>query len=354
MSELIAKSDNSKYKKMRKAFLWTGVTILIGELVFGAILILTGGWSIEVGRAQLTFFLLGVYLFVGVNNFVRIEKGDNVTRGLAWMSLGFNLVALLFGILLLWEVIPVVEYVDKTLSGYLGRNYTFQAAVPSIYSKMALVVLSLGTAGFWISNVLSIRETVKPVKPLKITAVICEIYCSGFAIVMTMIGFENLSDYENLLKWSQLSGLAALAFIITALAALIISRTNHAKNDNDGVLMQDDKEIQTTIQEMVEREVQERLKTELEKANNEIVPPLQSDDMPPIVRREEKGTVVQTNTSVADSRTNGNVFLDDQTSVQTDESLTQINEPTTQSNESSIRDDGTSVQANEPNNSTQE
>ena len=317
MSELIAKSDNSKYKKIRKAFLWTGVTILIGELVLGAILILTGGWSVGVGRAQFTFFLLGVYLFVGVNNFVRIEKGDSVTRGLAWMSLGSNLVALLFGILLLWEVIPFVEYVDKTLSGYLGGNHTFQAAVPSIYSKMALVVLSLGMAGFWISNVLSIRETVKPVKPLKITAVICEIYCSGFVIVMTMIGFENLSYDENLLKWSQLSGLAALAFIITALAALIISRTNHVKNDNDGVLMQNDKEIQTTIQEMVEKEVQERLKTELGKTNNETVPPLQSNDMPPIVRREEKDAVVQ-------------------------------------SNESSVRDDGTSVQANEPNNSTQE
>lgn len=317
MSELIAKSDNSKYKKMRKAFLWTGVTILIGELVLGAILILTGGWNVGVGRAQFTFFLLGVYLFVGVNNFVRIEKGDSVTRGLAWMSLGSNLVALLFGILLLWEVIPFVEYVDKTLSGYLGGNHTFQAAVPSIYSKMALVVLSLGMAGFWISNVLSIRETVKPVRPLKITAVICEIYCSGFVIVMTMIGFENLSYDENLLKWSQLSGLAALAFIITALAALIISRTNHVKNDSDGVLMQNDKEIQTTIQEMVEKEVQERLKTELGKTNNETVPPLQSNDMPPIVRREEKDAVVQ-------------------------------------SNESSVRDDGASVQANESNNSTQE
>jgi hypothetical protein len=257
-----------------------------------------------------------VYLFVGVNNFVRIEKGDSVTRGLAWMSLGSNLVALLFGILLLWEVIPFVEYVDRTLSGYLGGNHTFQAAVPSVYSKMALVVLSLGMAGFWISNVLSIRETVKPVKPLKITAVICEIYCSGFAIVMTMIGFGNLSYDENLLKWSQLSGLAALAFIITALAALIISRTNRTKNDNDGVLTQNDKETQTTIQEMVEKEVQERLKAELEKVNNEKVPPLRSDDMPPIVRQEEKDTVVQTN--------------------------------------SSVRDDDTSVQANEPNNSTQE
>jgi hypothetical protein len=171
-------------------------------------------------------------------------------------------------------------------------------------------------AGFWISNVLSIRETVKPVKPLKITAVICEIYCSGFAIVMTLIGFGNLSYDENLLKWSQLSGLAALAFIITALAALIISRTNRTKNDNDGVLTQNDKETQTTIQEMVEKEVQERLKAELEKVNNEKVPPLRSDDMPPIVRQEEKDTVVQTN--------------------------------------SSVRDDDTSVQANEPNNSTQE
>ena len=284
MSNTIEK-NNSKYNQVKKTFLWSAVVILIGELIVGAIMILTGAWNVMIGKIQLTFLLLGVFLFVGVNNFVRIEKGTSLVRGLAWISLISNLIWLVLGSLIIWEVLPVVEMVSKNVANYYGVSRSTTIAVMSVFSKIALVAAGLGAAGFWTSNVLAIRETVKPVKPLKITAAICELYCSGFEILIVLIGFENINYDENLLRWTQLSGLAGFAFVITALAALIISRSNREKDSTESSI-RDDKQMQATIQEMVEKEVQERMKAEREKAEKKDLPPLQAEDMPPVVKRD--------------------------------------------------------------------
>lgn len=281
------KDNNSKYSQIKKSFLWSAVIILIGELLVGAIMILTGGWNTMIGKMQLTFLLLGLFLFIGVNNFIRIEKGTSTVRGLAWLSLISNLVWLVFGTLIIWEVVPSVEIFTRRVPTFYGGDRTSAIYAMSFFSKLTMVAAGLGAAGFWVSNVLSIRETVKPVKPLKITAVICELYCSGFEILMVLIGFENISYDDNLLRWTQLSGLAGLAFVITALAALIISRANREKGDKVDSI-QDDKQIQATIQEMVEKEVQERMKAERKKAEIEAAPPLQAEDMPPMVRRDNE------------------------------------------------------------------
>lgn len=281
------KDNNSKYSQIKKSFLWSAVVILIGELVVGAIMILTGEWNTMIGKLQLTFLLLGIFLFIGVNNFIRIEKGTSTVRGLAWLSLISNLVWLVFGTLIIWEVVPSVEIFTRRVPTFYGGDRTSAIYAMSFFSKLTMVAAGLGAAGFWVSNVLSIRETVKPVKPLKITAVICELYCSGFEILMVLIGFENISYDDNLLRWTQLSGLAGLAFVITALAALIISRANREKGDKVNSI-QDDKQIQATIQEMVEKEVQERMKAERKKAEIEAAPPLQAEDMPPMVRRDNE------------------------------------------------------------------
>ena len=261
--------------------------ILIGEVIVGAIMILTGAWNVMIGKIQLTFLLLGVFLFVGVNNFIRIEKGTSLVKGLAWISLISNLIWLALGSLIIWEVVPAIDTVSTSAFNRYGASYNTSMTVMSVFLKLALAAAGLGAAGFWTSNVLSIRETVKPVKPLKITAVICELYCSGFEILIVLIGFENINYDENLLRWTQLSGLAGLAFVITALAALIISRSNREK-DNIGGSIQDDRQMQATIQEMVEKEVQERMKAEHEKAERDAMPPLQTEDMPPAVRRDDE------------------------------------------------------------------
>ena len=256
------------FKKLKKTFLWVAVCILIGELAFGAIVILTDVWNIHIGKIQLTLLMLAVFLFVGVNNLFRIEYGKQSVRNFAWLSLGANAVGLLIGVLLVWEALPTVEYVRKTVPSYYGLSVDREIAVMSVFVKLALVALSLGAAGFWTSNVLSIRETVKPVKPLKVTAVVCEIYTCAYAIILTLIGYENLNYNSDLLRWSQLSGLAGFAFVVTALAAWIISRTTGKKQ--------------------IAKAVRERLAAEKEKERVAALPPLQSDDMPPTVARDNE------------------------------------------------------------------
>ena len=272
------------FKKLKKTFLWAAVCILIGEFAFGAFVILTGFWDIHIGKIQLTFLMLAAFLFIGVNNFLRIEHGNQAVRGLARLSFGANAVGLLLGILLVWEALPTVEYVRRTIPTYYGLGMDREIAVMSVFVKLALVALSLGAAGFWTSNVLSIRETVKPVKPLKITAVVCEVYTCAYAIVLTLIGYENLRYDEYLLKWSQLSGLAGLAFVVTALAAWIISRTTGKKQ----IAKAGGETTDAAIREMREKEVRERLAAEKEKERVAALPPLQSDDMPPTVARDNE------------------------------------------------------------------
>lgn len=272
------------FKKLKKTFLWVAVCILIGELAFGAIVILTDVWNIHIGKIQLTLLMLAVFLFVGVNNLFRIEYGKQSVRNFAWLSLGANAVGLLIGVLLIWEALPTVEYVRKTVPSYYGLSVDREIAVMSVFVKLALVALSLGAAGFWTSNVLSIRETVKPVKPLKVTAVVCEIYTCAYAIILTLIGYENLNYNSDLLRWSQLSGLAGFAFVVTALAAWIISRTTGKKQ----IAKAGGETTDAAIREMIEKEVRERLAAEKEKERVAALPPLQSDDMPPTVARDNE------------------------------------------------------------------
>ena len=64
----------------------------------------------------------------------------------------------------------------------------------------------------------------KAVKLLKITAIVCVVYGAVFVIIMALAWPVTVD--QNLLKWVELSGLTASGFIITALAAWIISRTH--------------------------------------------------------------------------------------------------------------------------------
>ncbi len=90
-----------KIQKTRKIFLKFAVWILITELVFGAILILTGSWDIAVGRIQGTFLILALILFVNVNNFIRIEKGNKATQIFALVGFISNLIWGVFAFLLM-------------------------------------------------------------------------------------------------------------------------------------------------------------------------------------------------------------------------------------------------------------
>ncbi|MBQ6461058.1 hypothetical protein IJJ36_01325 [Candidatus Saccharibacteria bacterium] len=262
-------------KKAKKVFLWSAVCALIGAFLLGAILILSDGAnSVGMGKIMGTLFIVSIVLFVGVNNFVRMENANKAIQGFGLASLICNLIWLVIAILLIWEIIPASTY--DTARRY---GFTYTTAVHlSAMTKIMAMAMSLGAASFWISNVMSIKETVRPVKPLKITAIACEIYCSLFAIVVVL---SDVYNYE-MDKWYLLSALAGLAFVTSACAALIISKTS-GKNEQNATLAnagtastttkfvgKSEEELRAEIEEqvkreMIEKEVRARMEAEMGK-----------------------------------------------------------------------------------------
>lgn len=254
MNSLFSEKTIASIKNIRKTFLWAAVFILIGEVVVGAVLILAESFNEVIGRLMLTFALCAIVLFVGVNNFSRMEKGDRLVQGFALVSLITNLIWLLIAILMIWEVTAFYE-TTQVQSTILSSRVTSKTGL-TVMAKIMIAALDVATACFWISNVWSIKETVKPVRPLKITALVCELYCGIYAVVITLGDLQNVTD----VKWNTLAGLAALAFIVMASAALIVSRNGEKKNANtESVGGMDNAEMQNKIQEMVEKEVQARM-----------------------------------------------------------------------------------------------
>ena len=273
MSSIFKESTIERIKSIRKVFLWSAVCILIGELIVGAILILSQSFNLVIGKLMGTFALCAVVLFLAVSNFSKMEKEERVVQLFALISLVMNMVWLMLAILLIWEVVPSVEHVN-------GVGY-YLSTRPSMMVKLMSVAINTGIGCFLISIVLSIKETVKPVRPLKIAALICELYCCIYAVVVTFGDITYMTDT----RWYALAGLAGFAFIVMAIAAAIVSRSGGKKNE-DAAQVIDKQAMQATIQEMVEKEVQERMKAEREKAKRDAMPPLQAEDMPPEVRRD--------------------------------------------------------------------
>ena len=212
---------------------------------------------------------------MSVNNFIRIEKGDKTIQIFALMGFVSNLIWGIFAFLLMWEIVPFhwIEEIMRT-SSYSDYSYPSTKYHMTFYAIIMLIASYVAAAGFWISNILSIEETIKLVKPLKITAVVCVAYLWIFGTIITPIEPE----FKDVEKLYQLAGLAGLAFGITALAALIISKTNkkrvaESNTTMNGVSTQftpkTEAELRAEIEEKVRREMIEkevRAKMEAEKS----------------------------------------------------------------------------------------
>ena len=246
MNSLFSDQTIEKIKTVRKTFLWTAVFVLIGEVVLGAMVILTQDFNLFIGKMAATFALCAIVFFVGVNNFSRMIKGGRIVQSFALTSLIANIIWLVLAIMFIWEMIP---FLDNGI--YYGNM--------SPLAKVMLASANIATMCFWISNVWSIKETVAPVRPLKITATICELYCGVYGAVMTFGGATVAHDS----RWYALAGLMGFGFIVTACAAAIVSNSGK-KNDEekgDGQVgdVANDAAVQAKIQEMVEKEVQARM-----------------------------------------------------------------------------------------------
>lgn len=261
-----------KIQKTRKIFLKFAVGILIAELAFGAVLILTGFWDLAIGRIQGTFLIFALILFLGINSFIRLEKGNKIIQTFALIEFISSLVFGVFAFLLMWEIVPAnwMEEITK-ISSYNSRSYTTTVSHMTFWTIAMLVASYATAAGFCIANIMSIKTTIKAVKPLKITAIICTFYLWIFGTIITIIQPE-FSDVEKLY---QLSGLAGLALVITTLAASIISKANKNKQENVARIVngnnlsqnipKTEAEIRAEIEEKVRREmIEKEIRTKLE------------------------------------------------------------------------------------------
>lgn len=266
MNSLFNDSAIETIKRIKKIFLWTAVSILIGEIVVCAILILAQNFNETIGRLMGSFAVCAIMMFFGVNNFSRMEKGDRIVQSFALVSLIGNIIWLLLSFLFIWNVVPYMESLNK---------YPYYSM--SIVARIFVVAIDIAVMCFLISNVWSIKETVKPVRPLKITAIICALYCGIYSVVVTVGDVRSVMDQ----RWYALAGLAGFAFVIMGIAASTISNSGAKKGQGEvgaGVANIDKKEVQAKIQEMVEKEVQERLAAEKNKAELEVTPPPQDDN----------------------------------------------------------------------------
>lgn len=264
-----------KFKKVRKALIWVATCALIATLVLGMILVFVdsqGGF----GKVQGTLLALIIAAFVSVNNFIRMEKGSKLVQGFALTGFLANIVWFITGVLLICGVVDVINvnsvndttmnsssystrYVNPStnysyddLRGYdtdliedyvISRpNYgiSYCEAYPSssecstrslsIVAKITIIAGSIAFACFWISNVLVIKERMKAVKPLKIVAVVCQLYIVIFMVAAAFV-LPTHAD-ETFLRWLALFGLAWSDFVIAALVAWIISRTSSGIESN--------------------------------------------------------------------------------------------------------------------------
>lgn len=278
--------------KIKKGFLWAAVCFLIGGLVLGAILLLTvdkiSSETFGLLRILATVGILTLVLFVGVNNLIRMEKGTRVVQSVALMGLISGVLAAILGMFLIWDVIPSYDtalvrrdYCTDTynynqlqttkgkrtrIEGYGCDDSAFvEEIVPSATAIITSILVSLAGMGFWVSNVLSIKETTKVVKPLKITSVACELYCTVYGILLLFPSYIDIP-----LKMAALSGFAVFAFVVTALAAWIISKTTGKKvvDKNIESNPRTDEELRAEIEEkvrreMIEKEVREKMEREM-------------------------------------------------------------------------------------------
>ena len=259
-----------KIKKARKVFLWMAVWILIGELALGAILILIQSWDISVAKIQGTFLILAIALFVSVNNFIRMEKGDKKVQLFALISFISNIVWVSLSVLLMWEALPFHwTEAAQEYSRYMEHYYSVTMYHMTFWSMMMAIAISSSAAGFWISNIMTIKETIKVVKPLKITAIVCVVYGWIFGVVVTLAEL----DYYDTERFYQLSSLAGIAFVVTALAAVIISGTNRKKVEvkNEVKVAKTDDELRAEIEEKVRREmIEKEVRAEFENAKKKL------------------------------------------------------------------------------------
>ena len=243
------------FKKTRQIFLKVVVGIIIGEIVLTAILIVAGGANEIVGKFMTTLLVAVIAMFLTMSCFKCIEKKHYVAQILSLAAMAAVVLWTIFQILAVWEVIPMYET--------MGSNIFYSEMTPiGRFISIISSIMVFGLFGAWI---LSIEENGGPIKPLKITALVCDIYIWIFTIVVVLASL----DVDKAGALYGLYGLACIGLLVTWISAGSISKRNR-KEQIDKVVKNNSadlksEEMQAQIREMLEKEVEARMAAKAEK-----------------------------------------------------------------------------------------
>ena len=268
MSSIFDEKTLEKIKKIRTTSLRVFVAILIIEVVAWALIIIARQSNEIIMRFQLTFLVIAGALFVSILNFRSIEKGNMSAQILSLISLCACALWTVLEMLVVWGLVSLVDS-----SGLFSYKMNGMGIFVSIISSTMTCMMLAGC-------VARIEENGGPIKPLKITA-LSSIMCAWFiTVIMTASGSDLSSDF--LATAGPLLGLAILAFLVTAIAASVMSRTNRRDKLDKAVAsdtIKNNEEAQAAIKEMVEKEVQSRLAEERAKTEQDVTPPSQPEEL---------------------------------------------------------------------------
>lgn len=238
---LFNESTIEKIIKIRKIFQKIIVGFVIGLFVLLAVFIVVGVDNIKVINkifSLLTVWTIGI--LIAMSNFKCIEKKQRMAQIFSIVSLATCAV---------WVAIASVNA--------LANNEWINTPLAKVLNIISDTMLC-GLFGAWIAT---IKENGGPIKPLKITALSCLVFFWVYAILVILVNAESLNP-----TFTALAGLAAMAFMVTwAMAASISKRNNKEKLNkiaDTGAQNLNTEDMQKQIREMVEKEVQERLKAE--------------------------------------------------------------------------------------------
>ncbi|MBR3322355.1 hypothetical protein IKG05_01810 [Candidatus Saccharibacteria bacterium] len=253
---IFKKKDLEIIQKLKKNFLRIGVYILIGGVILGAILILVGGTEAGeyLGKAMGMFLIFALMMLVSANSFKRLESDRKSVQVMALMGLVMNFVWGILWTLAVWQVFDVMAY-KTCFSSSFYSSYSYQCIDGySVMGKIAMVASYLSVLGFFGSNIMAVKEYDRKnaILPLKITALVCLIYCALYAIITVLIlDSDNSNDLLNS-KMMILAGFAGVVWVVTWIIAAVLAHGAKKKVDVKTKMANGDTMVQVDSVKMVE------------------------------------------------------------------------------------------------------
>ena len=204
---------------------------------------------------------------------------------------------MLLGVLLIWEVVPLLWYEEVTNDR--GFVYSYSVSHITVIGKIFWTIVGTAIAGFVSPNMLMIKNSNAVIRPLKVTALssLGISWLSAVVIIFT----EGQSANSTLL--SQLYSLSGAATVILWIAIAIIAK---ASNSEKKPYVKAENELRSEIEAQIRREMAEKAKESeaITTAPVPAVPVAPTIPTPPVTPASSAQTHVSFGTAVPETDTN--------------------------------------------------